>query len=76
MEGIKKLEKRFGTMAVELGFITIEQVMEAMTIQLREDMEKEEHRLIGQILMGLGYMNTSQIKEVLKAMGIPDTPEP
>ncbi|MBW1888658.1 MAG: hypothetical protein JRI52_09975 [Deltaproteobacteria bacterium] len=62
--------KRFGFMAVEMGFITLDQIIEAMKIQVREDLEKPKHRLIGEILVDLGFMNPSQVDEVLKAMGI------
>jgi hypothetical protein len=62
--------KRFGFMAVEMGFITLDQIIEAMKIQVREDLEKPKHRLVGEILVDLGFMNPSQVDEVLKAMGI------
>lgn len=61
--------KRFGFMAVEMGLVTLDQIIEAMKIQVREDLEKPRHRLIGQILVDLGYMNLSQVEEVLKKMG-------
>jgi hypothetical protein len=38
---IKRLEKRFGTIAVEKGFITVSQLMDAFEIQVREDVAKE-----------------------------------
>ncbi len=64
-------EKRFGTVAVEMGFITAEQVLHAMNIQIKENMEIGKHRLIGTILMEMGAMTRKQVKEVLLAMGIP-----
>ena len=66
-----KLEKRFGTTAVKLGFITAIQLHEAMAIQLDEDLYGREHRLIGQILLERGDISASQIREVLKQMGFP-----
>jgi len=62
--------KRFGFMAVEMGFITLDQIIEAMKIQVKEDLKDQKHRLIGEILVDLGYMNPSQVDEALKAMGI------
>jgi len=62
--------KRFGFMAVEMGFITLDQIIEAMKIQVRDDLENQKHRLIGKILVDLGFMTPSQVDEVLKAMGI------
>jgi hypothetical protein len=67
----KRIEKRFGTVAVEKGFITAGQLIEAMTIQICEDLEKAEHRAIGQILVGLGYLNFSQIVAILETLGFP-----
>ncbi|MGD2150426.1 MAG: hypothetical protein PVJ20_12960 [Desulfobacterales bacterium] len=67
---VKKLEKRFGTIAIEKGFVEPEHMFEAMEIQIREDLEGSEHRLIGQILWEKGYITTEQIDEVVKSMGI------
>lgn len=67
----ERLERRFGAVAVEKGFATAEQVVEAMKIQILEEIEKGEHRLIGRILVEKGFMSSSQIIEVLKFMGIP-----
>ena len=64
-------ERRFGVVAVEKGYITADQLVEAMTIQLREDLDKKEHRLIGRVLRDLGYIEIFQVKEVLRSMGFP-----
>ena len=73
----ENVEMRFGTIAVKKGFVTTDQVIEAMNIQILEDMEKREHRLIGSILLDQGILNISQIDEVLKEMvkANPDKPE-
>lgn len=65
-----KLDKRFGAVAIEKGFITLENLIEAMKIQIQENLEGSEHRLIGQILWEKGYIKNEQINEVLKSMGI------
>ena len=62
------LEKRFGILAVEKGFVSPEQIREALEIQVRENIEKKKHRFIGTILVEQGYLKHSQISEVLKAM--------
>jgi hypothetical protein len=67
----KHFEKRFGMMAVEKGFVTPEQVLEAIGIQVKENMEQKKHRFIGTVLVEQGYMRHSQIQEVLKSMDIP-----
>jgi len=63
------LEKRFGILAVEKGMITADQVINAMRIQIMDDVEKGKHRLIGLILLEQGLLSLGQIDEVLRAMG-------
>jgi hypothetical protein len=63
------LEKRFGVLAVEKGFVRADQVIDALRIQVMEDIERGEHRLIGRILLEQGVITLSQIDEVLDAMG-------
>lgn len=63
-------KKRFGTVAVEKGFITLDQLLKAINIQIMENMEEEDqHRLIGTILFEQGLLTTPQIDDVLKALG-------
>ncbi len=66
--GIKERDKRFGVTAVEKGFITLDQLFDAMKIQLTEEIEKREHRLIGTILFDMGILSPPQIDEVLDSM--------
>ena len=66
----EKLDKRFGAIAIKKGFITLEQLLDAMKVQIVEDLEDVEHRLVGQILWERGYITTEQIKEVLESMGV------
>jgi hypothetical protein len=63
------LEKRFGVLAVEKRFITANQLIDAMRIQVMEDIEKGRHRLVGRILLEEGFITLSQIDDVLKSMG-------
>jgi hypothetical protein len=60
--------KRFGTIAVEKGFITAEQLYEAVEIQILEDLKGLKRRYIGQVLIGLGYTTTTQVDKVLESM--------
>ena len=64
------LDKRFGAVAIDKGFITLENLIEAMKIQILENLEGSDHRLIGQILWEEGFIDSEQINEVLKSMGI------
>jgi hypothetical protein len=63
------LEKRFGVLAVEKGLISADQVIDALRIQIIEDIEKGKHRLIGRILLEQGLLTLSQIDDVLKSLG-------
>ncbi len=57
--------KRLGAAAVEKGFITREQLLTAMNIQIMEDIERGNHRRLGRILCELGIMSPGQIDELL-----------
>ena len=63
------LEKRFGILAVEKGFITADQLIEALKIQVMEDIEKGKHRLVGRILLDQGLITLSQIDDLLDSIG-------
>ena len=64
----EQIEKRFGVIAVEKGFIGIDHLMDALRIQTMEDDQGEKHRLIGSILLDLGLMTATQIDEVLETL--------
>jgi hypothetical protein len=66
--GVDLVEERFGTIAVKKGFVTKEQVLEAMQIQMERDLDELEHRLIGSILYSMGYVTLQQIDEVAEAV--------
>jgi len=61
-------DKRFGVIAVEKGFITKEQLFEAMKIQVEEDLSGNPHTLIGIILIKLGYLTREEADHVLLTM--------
>jgi hypothetical protein len=67
-EKIKIYEKRFGNIAIEKGFITKADLIHALKLQVQDEIEKIEHRLIGQILFELKIMSAEQIKEVLSEL--------
>jgi hypothetical protein len=64
----KQIDRRFGLAAVEKDFITVDQLFEAIKIQIREELERGEHRLIGRILFDMGVMKLPQIDEVLETL--------
>jgi len=62
---LKTCERRFGTIAIEKRFITSDDLTAALKIQVQEEFEFQDRRLIGQILFGRDKMTVDQIKEVL-----------
>ena len=68
MVEVGQQQLRFGTIAIEKGFITKEQLMDAIGIQVSDEIEHKAHRRIGTILFDLGYISHPQIDEVLEAM--------
>ena len=65
---MSQFQNRFGFIAVEKGFITADQLIEAFKIQVMEEIENEKHSLIGAILLEQGYITLAQIEEVLESM--------
>jgi hypothetical protein len=66
---IGEIERRFGTLALEKGFITLDQLVEAMNSQVEENLQMGTHTPIGTILVEKGWLDVSQIKEVLQDLG-------
>ncbi len=65
---IEHFEKQFGIIAIEKGFITAENLIDALRIQVKEDVQYKTHRLIGEILMDENYITADQIQEVLNSI--------
>jgi hypothetical protein len=61
----KRFKKRFGTRAVEEGFITVEQLLKAIKIQVLEDLGTHMHRPIGAILFEQGSISGHQINSLI-----------
>ena len=57
----EEISKRYGVKAVERGFITLDQLLMAINIQIVENLEKGDHRLIGRILAELGIISPSSL---------------
>jgi len=65
---LQKIDNRFGVTAVKNGFISREQLFEALKIQLAEDLKGVKHRLIGEILRVKEYITEAQIDKVVESM--------
>jgi len=64
--------RRFGQTAVERGFITPEQLKEALAEQVDDDLARKRHRLLGDILLEKNFMTADQIESVLdETLGLP-----
>ena len=63
-----EFQKRFGSIAVDKGIITKDQLIKALEIQITENIEKGKHKLLGTILYEQGIMTMPQILEVLESM--------
>ncbi len=65
---MSKLNRRFGTIAVQKGFVSADQIKEAFLEQLDDDLKGRDHRLIGTILFEKDLMTWDQVDVVLKEL--------
>jgi hypothetical protein len=65
---IDHYEKQFGIIAIEKGFISPDMLVEALKIQIEEEVEFHTHRLIGEILLEKDYLTAMQIQEILNSI--------
>lgn len=65
---IERYEKQFGIIAVEKGFISAENLIEALKVQVEEETRYHTHRLIGEILIDRGYITSIQVQDVLNGI--------
>jgi K+ transporter len=65
---IEHYEKRFGIVAIEKGFISSEELIEALKVQVGEEIEIGKHRLLGEILLYQDRITARQIDEVVKTL--------
>ena len=70
MEKTDPKDVRFATLAMGKGFINLEQFTEAMSVQIMEDIAGVKHRRVGEILLEMEYISTSEISEILAEMDI------
>lgn len=57
--------KQFGAIAIEMGFVSKEE-LEAALKQQKEMNTRGEHKLIGMIMLDMGYIDTAQLLDILK----------
>ncbi|TYO97149.1 hypothetical protein EDC39_11179 [Geothermobacter ehrlichii] len=59
---------RFGQLAVKMGFVTPEQLKQALSEQVDDNLGERPHRILGTIFFEHGWMTPKQIEEVLNVM--------
>ncbi len=60
--------KRFGQIAVERGHVTQDQLKEALSEQVDDDIANRPHRAVGTIFFEKGLMTSKEIESVLDEM--------
>ncbi len=61
----KSVRKRFGYFSIKKGFVTEDQFIEAMRIQISNEQKRDESNSIGQIMKEMGFITEEQINEVI-----------
>lgn len=64
----RKYCNRFGIIAVDKGFVTADQLKEALAEQADDNLSNRPHRLIGRIFFDKGWMTDEQINLVLNEL--------
>jgi len=64
-KGYYKYCPRLGQVAVELGFITGEQLKKGLDEQVDDDIAHRPHKLLGEIFVEKGWMTNKQVLIVL-----------
>lgn len=64
----KHYHKRFGTIAVDKGYISENQLIKALELQAKENIKDGKHRLLGQIFLDEGLLTDTQVDEILETM--------
>lgn len=59
---------RFGQLAVEMKFITPDQLKEALCCQIEEELAGQKRRLLGAILFSKEWMTSEQIEQVMNML--------
>ena len=65
---IEHYEKRFGIISIEKGFISSQDLIEALKVQVGEEIEIGKHRLLREILLYEDKITATQIDDVVKTL--------
>ncbi len=61
---------RFGSIAYQRGYLTKEQIQEALAEQVEDNISRKPHRLLGTIFREKGWLTEEQEKSILADMGM------
>ncbi len=64
----KQHSPRFGEIAVDMGFVTEEQLKEALVEQVEDNLSNHPHRFIGYILFENGWITNEQFDSALNIL--------
>jgi hypothetical protein len=56
----------FGEVAIKLGYVTKEQVKEALNYQKDMKTKENKHKLLGMIMLELGMLGTTELINILR----------
>ncbi len=59
---------RFGQLAVEMEYVTPEQLKQALADQVDDNLTGRQHRILGTIFFEKGWMTPGQVESVVKRM--------
>ena len=59
---------RFGCKAIFRGYVTLNQIQQALAEQVEDNVQGRPHRRMGRILREKGWITEEQEKEILKEM--------
>ena len=62
----KNARKRFGYFSIKKGFVTEDQFIEAMRIQISNELKGDKHTSIGEIMKEMDFITDKQIDEVVR----------
>jgi hypothetical protein len=60
--------QRFGQIAIQMGLIDVEQLIAALSEQVRDDVEGRPHRVLGTIFFEQGVLTPGQIDQILNRL--------
>ena len=61
----KSARKRFGYFAIKKGFITQDQFIDAVRIQVSKEQNGDSYLPVGELMKKMGFMTDEQVEEVI-----------